>query len=592
MNKKLIVFSLIFVLFFSFPLSCFAHVRAGWVVPPTVNVSDNIITHGIEYIVDVANSVLATQGVVISEKSELQLLRDTASVFFGRDFKLILDDIPSNDYSGTVNTINNYMVSQNSIDYDALTESMVNNFVDFSNQKDYYIESTFHFSEGASILKSYPGTSNQSAIASDFAHMSSLSLPVDNSLYFVTTMNTTTNNGYGDGYEFTNTGRYLYLIPFDLDFFNESFFYFTNLVDPPSGLLDNKYLLSDRGIVNNSNPSLPLFKFFIASQSGTNYESVSVNCYRYSFNFSSFALYNSINNVKSFSFLPLIRYGMSSSRPNFFKGGFFIVPDSVDNFSFPVFKDFLSGANYYLGKSDIYTFDSNFDIPIGADIDYRRLYDVISDSVVNANGNVTEAINRVANDFLQQQLDLLHDINNALNDGNGQSWLRRIYGILDYNFPLTLHAFDELQQAIQNISISGGGSDLTHINRVLDEINDKLGFMIEEPLTNADIEDMNDLKNLAQQKFPFCVFSDIVAISVILNQTPEQPHWQIPLKLPGSESVNNIEVDLSWYENTLYKVTNVFIPGQVNLNIINRFRARQFQRNLPMWLFRSLIQNY
>ena len=559
MNKKIIVFFLIFVLFFSFPLSCLAHVRAGWVVPPTINVSDNIITHGIEYIVDVANSVLATQGVVISKKSELQLLRDTASVFFGRDFKLILDDIPSDDYSGTVTTINNYMVSQNSIDYDALTESMVNNFLDFSNNKDYYVETTFHFSQGGSIFPIYSGLSSQSAIPSDFSHMSSLSLPDNNCIYFVTTKNPSVASGSGSGYEFTNTKSFLYLIPFDLDFFDESFLYFINLVDPPNGLLDNQYFINDKGIINNDNPNLPSFNFFIASQSGSQYDSVSVNSYRYSFNYSSFALYSSISNIHSFSFLPLYRYGMSNSRPNYVKGGFFIVPESVENFSFPIFKDFLSGSNYYLGKSDIYTFDSNFDIPTGADIDYRRLYDVISDSVVNANGNVTEAINRVANDFLQQQLDLLHDINNALNDGNGQSWLRRIYGILDYNFPLTLQAFDELQQAIQNISISGGGSDLTHINRVLDEINDKLGFMIEEPLTNADIEDMNDLKNLAQQKFPFCVFSDIVAISVILNQTPEQPHWQIPLKLPGSESVNNIEVDLSWYEDVRGLVQGVFI---------------------------------
>ena len=243
-----------------------------------------------------------------------------------------------------------------------------------------------------------------------------------------------------------------------------------------------------------------------------------------------------------------------------FYGTLYISPDSVGSVSFPVFRSGADLQLFYKGQADVYRVDSSVDLnKYGSDIDYSQLYDIISSSIRGNTGNVIDAINNAVDNYLQQQIDLLHDINNALNDGNGQSWLRRIYGILDYNFPLTLQAFEDLQQAIQNISISGGSSDLTHINSVLDEINVKLGFMIEEPLTNADIEDINDLKNLAQQKFPFCVFSDIVAISVILNQTPEQPHWQIPLKLPGSESVNNIEVDLSWYEDVRGLVQGVFI---------------------------------
>ena len=242
------------------------------------------------------------------------------------------------------------------------------------------------------------------------------------------------------------------------------------------------------------------------------------------------------------------------------QGSVFLVPDSWGNFQFVVYKDPSSMSEFLNGESNVYKFDSKVDLSqYGEDIDYSKLYDIIGSAIRGSDGNVIDAINNAVDNYLQEQIDLLHDINNALNDGTGQSWLRRIYGLLDYNFPLTLQSFDELREAIQNISISGGGSDLTHINRVLDEINDKLGFMIEEPLTNADIEDMNDLKNLASQKFPFCVFSDIVAISVILNQTPEQPHWQIPLKLPGSQSANNIEVDLSWYEEVRPVVQGVFI---------------------------------
>ena len=266
------------------------------------------------------------------------------------------------------------------------------------------------------------------------------------------------------------------------------------------------------------------------------------------------------NTTVNFCYVGAVQDGLYASWHCYFNGSLYLTPDSLGSISFPVFNSSTDMQLFFTGRSNVYYFDKTVDLgDFGSDIDYSRLYDIISSSINGNSDNILDSINNVANSYLQEQIDLLHDINNALNDGSGQSWLRRIYGILDYNFPLTLQAFDDLQQAIQNISISGGGSDLSHINRVLDEINDKLGFMIEEPLTNADLEDMNDLKNLAAQKFPFCVFSDIVAISVILNQTPEQPHWQIPLKLPGSQSVNNIEVDLSWYEDVRDLVQGVFI---------------------------------
>lgn len=264
--------------------------------------------------------------------------------------------------------------------------------------------------------------------------------------------------------------------------------------------------------------------------------------------------------VDSHSVVGMVCNRFYPARQHNFCGTIYLSPDSVGSISFPVFRSAADLQLFYKGRSNIYKFDSSIDLSqYGDNLDYSKLYDIVSSSIRGSSGNVIDAINNAVDNYLQEQVDLLHDINNALNDGLGQSWLRRIYGLLDYNFPLTLNSLHDLLIAIQNLSISGGGSDLTHINRVLDEINDKLGFMIEEPLTNADIEDMNDLKNLASQKFPFCVFSDIVAISVILNQTPEEPHWLIPLKLPGSQSVNNIEVDLSWYEDVRNLVHGVFI---------------------------------
>lgn len=241
-------------------------------------------------------------------------------------------------------------------------------------------------------------------------------------------------------------------------------------------------------------------------------------------------------------------------------GSFFIIADSLENFQFPVFLDSASVQSFYSGSAPVYRFDSDLDLSqFGTDIDYSRLYDIISNEVRHSSSNVLNAIDNVANNYLQEQIDLLHDIKNALNAPNGESWLHKIYDLLDYNFPLTLTVLEDLKVALQNLSVGGGSGDLTYTNQVLDQINDKLGILIDQPFSDATVEDMEDLKNLALNKFPFCVFSDIVAISVILNQPPEQPHWQIPLKLPGSESANNIEIDLSWYEEIRDIVYAVFI---------------------------------
>ena len=152
-----------------------------------------------------------------------------------------------------------------------------------------------------------------------------------------------------------------------------------------------------------------------------------------------------------------------------------------------IFKSYESYYNFSVGQSPVYEFQSDIVLPdnLPDDFNYQRLYDLIGDSLGSATGNMASVINDVANKYLQQQLDLLHDINNALNDGTGQSWLRRIYDILDYNFPLTLEAFEDLQEAISNISVSGGSGDFSEATRVLHEIDDKLGFLIDQPLEDA-----------------------------------------------------------------------------------------------------------
>lgn len=260
-----------------------------------------------------------------------------------------------------------------------------------------------------------------------------------------------------------------------------------------------------------------------------------------------------------------------SSYASFYRNAF-LCPDSWGSYSFPVFKSNILIIDFYKGQSDVYKFDSDIDLgQFGEDIDYSKLYDLISSTVQGNTGNVIDSINNVANNYLQQQLDLLHDINNALNDGNGQSWLRRIYGILDYNFPLTLSAFQDLIYAVQNISVSGGGGDFSEATQVLRDIDTKLGILIDEPFTDLTDNDWNDMKSRIQTKFPFCIFSDIVAISVILNRPPQQPDLNFPVPIMGSESENMVHIDLSPYEHARPYVHGVlifvFIIGLLSLSV-------------------------
>ena len=254
-----------------------------------------------------------------------------------------------------------------------------------------------------------------------------------------------------------------------------------------------------------------------------------------------------------------------------FSGTCYLVPDSWGDFKFLVFKDNAYLFAFISGNSNVYKFNPTVDLSqYGQDIDYSKLYDIISGSISGSSGNVIDAIDNVANNYLQQQLDLLHDINNALNDGSGQSWLRRIYGILDYNFPLTLNAFEELINAVQNISVSGGG-DFSEATQVLHEIDTKLGILIDQPFIDLTDNDWNDMKSRIQTKFPFCIFSDIVAISVILNRPPQQPDLNFPIPIMGSESDNMVHIDLSPYEHARPYVHGalifLFIIGLLALSV-------------------------
>lgn len=424
------------------------------------------------------------------------------------------------------------------------SQNVINYSVTYAeNNVSYFVRSTINISDLFSAMYpygSYDSANWQSQFNQIKTFINASGGPYITALYF-----NAGNLGWGQ--------VFAYRIDKDLFMNDLQFYLYTSQYD--SIFFDNLYGIFNAGEGNALGTSTPVY-LGLASN-GLAVDSVSCDGVRFiGSNIDPLQTYYLNYSSLGYGLLKYIRANTST----FAQGTVFVIPDGFDNFEFPIFKNLTELQGFFSGNSKVYQFDSSVDLgQYGEDIDYSKLYDIIGSAIRGSDGNVIQAINNAADNYLQQQIDLLHDINNALNDGNGQSWFRKIYDILDYNFPLTLTALQDLRNTIENISISGGSADLTYTNRVLDQINDKLGFLIDRPVLDGTPQDFEELRTLAQNKFPFCVFSDIVALTVILNQSPEEPHWQVPLKLPGSASVNNVEVDLSWYEYIRDYVHAIFI---------------------------------
>ena len=261
--------------------------------------------------------------------------------------------------------------------------------------------------------------------------------------------------------------------------------------------------------------------------------------------FSSFSDTTIKNN---FGYLPFYYYGPDGAT-YCLNGGFFIVPDSVEKFSFLFFKSYNDLFSFYSGTSRVYKFDSDFDLSDYPGVNYDKLYDIISSNVGHSSGNLADLINGVANDYLAKQIEILGDINNALNDENGSSWLRRIYGLLE-----------TVNENILNIQPgSGSGSpgsgssvdysaQLSGISEQLTSLNVVANLIYADMLLQPDAEeepDLDDLLTVAGSRFPFCLVADVVTVVEIFNAEPVKPDLQMPVPFQPGETWT---IDLSFYD--------------------------------------------
>lgn len=349
----------------------------------------------------------------------------------------------------------------------------------------------------------------------------------------------------------TSDTDYVYFLNSNLQDINSlQYLYNTNLVKVPRSAFDDVYLTlysgQFSGIQNypfqsfripRDGSSLPSFPNFTTSSlrfyDGLEFsQSVpNISFYRFFGNASGdyYGGYESILGIPSYS----IFTGFINNSNSWFSassvGTAFLY--SGETFSLPVFRSSNLISDFLAGESDVYKFNPSVEIPAGANIDYRRLFEEIQHAIAENSGNLIDSINNAANNYLDRIAGSLDDTN---------SILRNIYNLLDLQFP-------QIIDAIEHIQINGGSADMTQTNAILSQINEKLGILIDEPFADMDPEDFEDLRDMAGRKFPFCIFSDIVAISVILNQRPIEPDINIPLPV-GSASVNTVHIDLTPYE--------------------------------------------
>lgn len=265
----------------------------------------------------------------------------------------------------------------------------------------------------------------------------------------------------------------------------------------------------------------------------------------------------SSNSTLSSAYVGFIQNGNYASWHCFAQGCLFVTPDSLGSISFPVFKSSADMQLFYTGRSSVYSFDPSLDInSYGSDLDLSELYDVIRNSISDSEGDIINTINRVANNYLSEQVELLGDIRNALNDSFGRSWLRRIYNLLDDRLD---NKISDVIEAIENISISGGSSgsgpnysdSLDNINSQLTNIQGYLLFLsAEELLDNIRSDptfsaDISDVTLLMQTKFPFCIPTDVLTILGLFNADPVEPEFYVPIPLTDNEK---FLIDLSFYE--------------------------------------------
>ena len=236
---------------------------------------------------------------------------------------------------------------------------------------------------------------------------------------------------------------------------------------------------------------------------------------------------------------------------NSWQGSGFI---TVDSQTLLIFKSGSDLNTFYSGNSKFYQFDSGIDLSKYSGIDYSKLYDIISQNLDKMSGSLGEELDKIANEYLKKQIQLLGDIRDSLKDpDSGFSWLRLIHNILSDNFDVKL---SELLCAINNLSFNGGSGslpqsvidDIDSIDNHLSQIEASLKLQDANKILSEFENDPNyqankdDLITVMKTKFPFSIYTDVETLyRVFVVEEPMKPDWQF--NIPYTNDTFTIDID-------------------------------------------------
>ena len=213
-----------------------------------------------------------------------------------------------------------------------------------------------------------------------------------------------------------------------------------------------------------------------------------------------------------------------------------------------LFFENVQALNEYIsGQSPVYQIPSDYqggDMVVDMNIDYRELYDAISAAIATGDyltaTEIQKAVEEAASEYLDRIAQNTADINDALRDQEGNSWLRRISGALD---DLAENFRDYSSNIMEEVK-SGFAWIKTELAAILAVgIVDFVWEEVEEDFSAAK-EALVDVATLAGTKFPLCIPADIVAIISIFDVEPVPPDFNIPFKFLDFEYEIPITVDV------------------------------------------------
>lgn len=238
-----------------------------------------------------------------------------------------------------------------------------------------------------------------------------------------------------------------------------------------------------------------------------------------------------------------------------------------------LFFENVQALNAYIsGQSSVYQIPSNYqggDMIIDTNIDYRELYDAISAAIASGDyltaTEIQKAVEEAASEYLDRIAQNTADINDALRDQEGNSWLRRISGALDD----LAEGFQEYSFSMISEIKSGFAWIKTELAAILAVgVVDLVWEEVEEDIQNA-VDIAQDLTDLATSKFPFSIPRDIGLLLTMFRAEPVEPIFEIPFNFMGEETV--VILDLTFAEDFLPYVHGgfilLFIVGLFGLSI-------------------------